>query len=399
MATENDYVLVMDNISKSFPGVKALDKMNLRVRPGTVHALVGENGAGKSTLMKVLSGAYTIDEGKILFKGKELHGQSTQDTLDMGISMIHQELSPVKEMTLAENVYLGREPSPTGRSGRYFVNFKKMYQDARELFDKIGLPYDPRAKMSTLSIAGMQQIEIAKAISRNASLILMDEPTSALTDKEVDMLFRQIRELKASGVAIVYITHKMDEIFAISDDVTVIRDGKWIATGAAEEFDQDRIISLMVGRTITEVFPKVEVALGDEILSVKNLCGKGFNNVNFTLREGEILGLAGLVGAGRTEVARALFGLVPYESGEVFVEQKPVTIRSVQDAIRLGIAMVSEDRKQEGLVLGRSVKENTSLANLNKFAPGLLLDGKREAEVVADMIDLLRVKTTSMNTP
>ncbi|MCD8349957.1 MAG: sugar ABC transporter ATP-binding protein [Planctomycetaceae bacterium] len=393
------YVLEMDKITKSFPGVKALDGMTLKVRPGTVHCLVGENGAGKSTLMKVLSGAYTIDEGRILFKGNDLHGQKTADTLELGISMIHQELSPVREMTLAENVFLGREPSPPGRSGRFFVHFRKMYHDTKELFDRIGLPYDPKAKMSTLSVAGMQQVEIAKAISRNASLILMDEPTSALTDKEVDMLFKQIRELRAAGVAIVYITHKMDEIFTIADDITVMRDGKWIASGPASDFDQEKIISLMVGRTITEVFPKIEVSIGSDILAVKNLCGKGFRDVSFSVREGEILGLAGLVGAGRTEVARALFGLDPYTAGEVFIDSKPVTIRTVRDAIAKGIAMVSEDRKQEGLVLMRSVRENTSLANLRQFAPGFFLDGKRESEVVADMIDLLRVKTTNMNTP
>lgn len=393
-----EYVLVMESITKSFPGVKALDGMSIKVRPGTVHCLVGENGAGKSTLMKVLSGAYTVDSGQIFFKGEDLRGKTTRDTLDMGISMIHQELNPVKDMTLAENVFLGREQSRPGRSGRFFVDFKSLYRQTRELFDKLGLKYDPRAKMSTLSVAGMQQIEIAKAISRNASLILMDEPTSAITDKEVDMLFRQIAELKAAGVGIVYITHKMDEIFAIADDITIMRDGKWIASGPAPEYTRDKIISLMVGRTITEVFPKIEVPIGEEVLSVKHLSGKGFADISFSVRQGEILGLAGLVGAGRTEVARALFGLTPYASGEVFIEGKPVAIGNVRDAIGHGIAMVSEDRKQEGLVLQRSVKENTSLANLQKFAPGFLLNGKKESEVVADMIDLLRIKTVSMDT-
>ncbi|MCD8352379.1 MAG: sugar ABC transporter ATP-binding protein [Planctomycetaceae bacterium] len=396
-ASGETYVLEMKDIVKTFPGVKALDGMSLRVRPGTVHCLVGENGAGKSTLMKVLSGAYTVDAGEILFHGKPLHGQNTRDTLGMGIAMIHQELSPVAEMTLAENVFLGREPSRSGRSGRFFVNFKNMYAQTAELFARIGLNYDPRAKMSSLSVAGMQQVEIAKAISRNASLILMDEPTSAITDKEVGMLFRQIAELKANGVAIVYITHKMDEIFAIADDVTVIRDGKWIASGPASDFDNEKIISLMVGRTITEVFPKVTVPIGDEVLRVKNLSGRAFSGVDFCVREGEILGLAGLVGAGRTEVARALFGLDPYE-GEIFLHNRPVAIRSVREAIAHGIAMVSEDRKGEGLVLSRSVRENTSLANLPMFAPGLFLDKRREGEVVRDMIDLLRIKTSSMNT-
>ncbi len=395
---ENEYVLVMDNIVKSFPGVKALDGMSIKVRPGSVHCLVGENGAGKSTLMKVLSGAYSVDSGQILFKGEILEGKTPQETLNMGISMIHQELSPVKEMTIAENVFLGREPVYTSKSGRFFVDFKSIYKKTQELFDKIGLSYDPYAKMNTLSVAGTQQIEIAKAISRNASLILMDEPTSALTDKEVDMLFKQIAELKESGVGIIYVTHKMDEIFTIADDITVMRDGKWIASGPATEFDNNKIISLMVGRVITEVFPKIEVPIGKEILSVKNLSGKGFENVSFSVRQGEILGLAGLVGAGRTEVARAIFGLTPYTSGEVFLESKPVVISCVKDALKNGIAMVSEDRKQEGLILERSVKENTSLANLRKFAPKFWLNKKKESEVVTDMIDLLQIKTSSMNT-
>lgn len=394
-----EYVLIMDSITKSFPGVKALDGMSIKVRPGTVHCLVGENGAGKSTLMKVLSGAYTPDSGHIYFKDEELRGKSTMETLNMGIAMIYQELNPIKDMTLAENVFLGREQQPSGRSGRYFVDFKRMYRETQELFDRIGFKYDPHAKMSSLSVAGMQQIEIAKAISRNASLILMDEPTSAITDREVEMLFKQIAELKATGVGIVYITHKMDEIFTIADDITIMRDGKWIESGPASDYDQEKIISLMVGRTITEVFPKMTVPIGDKVLSVKNLSGKGFRNVSFTVHQGEILGIAGLVGAGRTEIARALFGLVRYTSGEIFIEGKPVSIQNVRDAINHGIAMVSEDRKQEGLVLQRSVRENTSLANLAKFAPGFILNGKKESEVVSDMIDLLRVKTASMNEP
>lgn len=393
------FVLVMDNITKGFPGVKALDGMSIKVRPGTVHCLVGENGAGKSTLMKVLSGAYTPDSGHVYFNGQELVGKTTQETLNMGIAMIYQELNPVKDMTLAENVFLGREQQPPGRSGRFFVDFKRMYRETQELFDRIGFRYNPYAKMSTLSVAGMQQIEIAKAISRNASLILMDEPTSAITDREVEMLFKQIAELKAAGVGIVYITHKMDEIFSIADDITIMRDGKWIASGPASDFDQDKIISLMVGRTITEVFPKTVVPIGNEVLSVKNLSGRGFRDVNFSVRQGEILGLAGLVGAGRTEIARALFGLAPPTSGEIVIEGKPVAIRNVRDAIANGIAMVSEDRKQEGLVLMRSVKENTSLANLKQFAPGLLMNGKKESQRVAEMIKLLRVKTADMNVP
>ncbi|MCC8107598.1 MAG: sugar ABC transporter ATP-binding protein [Planctomycetes bacterium] len=393
--TDSNYVLEMLNIVKTFPGVRALDNMSLRVRPGTVHALVGENGAGKSTLMKILSGQYAIDEGRIFFQGRELHPQNAADALNAGISMIHQELSPINDMTIAENVFLGREPM---RAGGWMVDFPKMYRDTERLFDKLGVTYNPRARMGTLSVAGMQLVEIAKAISREASLIIMDEPTSAITETEVEILFRQINELRSNGVAIVYITHKMDEIFAIADDITIIRDGSFISTGAVADFDSQKLISMMVGRTITEIFPKTAVPIGKEIIRLENLSGKGFSDVSFTVRAGEIVGLAGLVGAGRTEIARAIFGLDAARSGKIFVEGEEVHIGTVRDSIRRGIAMISEDRKQEGLVLQRSVKENTSLAYLKQFSSRLKIDGKTERERVREMIQLLQVKTSSMDT-
>ncbi len=395
MESEARYILEMRDIVKTFPGVRALDGMSIRVRPGTVHALVGENGAGKSTLMKILSGEYAIDSGCIFYDGHELHTQNAADALNAGISMIHQELSPVADMTIAENVYLGREPM---RGGGWMVDFPKMYRDTEQLFEKIGVKYNPRSRMGTLSVAGMQLVEIAKAISRDASLIIMDEPTSAITETEVELLFKQINELRTNGVAIIYITHKMDEIFTIADDITIMRDGAFIASGPASDFDGQKLISLMVGRTITEIFPKITVPLGEEVLRVEELCGPGFRDVSFSVRAGEIVGLAGLVGAGRTEVARTLFGLAPAYSGKIFIDGEEVSIRKVRDSIRRGVAMISEDRKQEGLILQRSVKENTSLAYLKDFTSGPMIDGKSERRKVNEMIDLLQVKTSTMNT-
>lgn len=388
-------VLEMHNIVKAFPGVLALDGMNLKVRAGTVHVLVGENGAGKSTLMKILSGTYTIDGGEILFKGKALTGQDTSAALERGISMIHQELSPVLDMTIAENIFLGREPamSEKGFLSR-FVDFARMNADTKALLDRVGLKYDPDTKMRDLSIAAMQLIEIVKAISRQASLVIMDEPTSAISDTEVAMLFRQIADLKASGVAIIYITHKMDEIFQIADDITVMRDGQFIAAAPASEYGPSKLISQMVGRTISSIFPKEEVPIGDVVLSVENLTRTGvFEAVSFTVRAGEIVGLSGLIGAGRTEVARVIFGLDQADGGTVRLNGTVLKPRSPKDAISQGIAMVSEDRKAEGLVLCRSVGENISLANLRKFAGGLFISERQEETAAQRMIKMLQIKT------
>ena len=393
-ARQPDYVLEMRDITKSFPGVKALDGMNLKVRPGTVHVLVGENGAGKSTLMKILSGVYTIDGGEIVFKGERLGGQDTGAALERGISMIHQELSPILDMTIAENVFLGREPSRGTGVFKYFVDFDRMFADTQALMDRLGLPYRPRTKMRDLSIAATQLIEISKAISREAQLVIMDEPTSAISDTEVAMLFRQIADLKKNGVAIVYITHKMDEIFQIADDITVMRDGQFVAANPASHYDVNTLIAQMVGRTISNIFPKEEVPIGEEVLAVRGLTRDGvFSDVSFTVRRGEIVGLAGLIGAGRTEVCRAVFGLDPIDAGEVVLDGQAVAIRSPSDAIARGIAMVSEDRKAEGLVLCRSVGENISLSNLAKFAPKLFLREGAEAAEGSRMIELLQIKT------
>ena len=391
----DDLVLEMRDIVKAFPGVLALDGMNLKVRAGTVHVLVGENGAGKSTLMKILSGTYAIDGGEIFFKCEALTGQSTSAALERGISMIHQELSPVLDMTIAENIFLGREPALSGKGFlSRFVDFARMNADTKALLDRLGLKYSPDTKMRDLSIAAMQLIEIVKAISRQALLVIMDEPTSAISDTEVAMLFRQIADLKANGVAIIYITHKMDEIFQIADDITVMRDGQFIATAPASEYDPSKLISQMVGRTISSIFPKEEVPIGDVVLSLEKLTRTGvFENVSFTVRAGEILGLSGLIGAGRTEVARVIFGLDEADGGTVRLNGTSLKLTSPKDAISRGIAMVSEDRKAEGLVLCRSVGENISLANLKKFAGGLFISERQEETAAQRMIKMLQIKT------
>ena len=399
MKTQLDsLVLEMRKITKSFPGVKALDGVNLQVRTASVHVLVGENGAGKSTLMKVLSGEHAVDSGEIFFKGVQLTHQNTRAALELGIAMIHQELSPVLDMTIAENIFLGREPVHSRWLG-LFVDFARMQADTQTLLDRLGLPYRADQKMRELSIAGMQLVEIAKAISRNAALVIMDEPTSAISDTEVAMLFRQIADLKARGVAIIYITHKMDEIFQIADDITIIRDGQNVGSGKAADFDQSSLIGLMVGRTISSIFPKETVLIGEVALSVRGATRHGvFKDISFEVRKGEIVGLAGLIGAGRTEVVRAIFGLDRLDAGEVWLNGQKLELNRPTDAIRHGIAMVSEDRKAEGLVLCRSVQENISLANLEKFAPRLFLDLKAETESGEYMRKLLQIKTANLNT-
>ena len=391
-------VLEMRKITKSFPGVKALDGVNLQVRAGSVHVLVGENGAGKSTLMKVLSGEHAVDSGEIFFKGVQLTHQNTRAALELGIAMIHQELSPVLDMSIAENIFLGREPMQSQWLG-LFVDFARMAGETQALLDRLGLPYRADQKMRELSIAGMQLVEIAKAISRNAALVIMDEPTSAISDTEVAMLFRQIADLKAAGVAIIYITHKMDEIFQIADDITIIRDGQFVGSGPATDYNQHSLIGLMVGRTISSIFPKETVPIGEVALSVRGATRHGvFQDISFEVRKGEIVGLAGLIGAGRTEVVRAIFGLDRLDAGEVWLNGQKLELNKPTDAIRQGIAMVSEDRKAEGLVLCRSVQENISLANLEKFAPGLFLDLKAETASGEHMRKLLQIKTASLNT-
>lgn len=392
------YVLEMRGIVKVFPGVRALDGVDLRIRPGKTHVICGENGAGKSTLMKVINGTHPADEGEMFFEGKPVGKHSIQDTMRMGIAMIYQELNPVLEMTISENLYLGREP----KKGP-FVDFAQMYRDAQALLNRLRIPYDAHQKMRELSIAGHQLIEIAKAISMNAKVIIMDEPSSAIADAEIEVLFGQIAALKEQGVAILYITHKMDEIFRIADDITIIRDGRWVDSGPAENYNVDKLVSLMVGREISNVFPKEhDIPIGDVVLEVKNLTqerpdGGRFEGISFQLRKGEILGFSGLVGAGRSEVMRAIFGLDPYTSGEILIDGKPVSIRDTADAIAAGVAMINEDRKGYGLVLGRSIHDNVSMVNLKKFTHGGLVSDKEIDKATDEMVKLLQIKIANQN--
>ena len=387
-----EYVLEMQGIVKVFPGVRALDGVNLKVRPGKVHVICGENGAGKSTLMKIINGTYVADEGTMTYKGQQIGPHTVTDTLKMGIAMIYQELNPIAEMTIAENIWLGREP----RKGM-FVDYAKMYADTQELLDRLDIPYNARQKMYELSIAGHQLVEITKAISVNASVIIMDEPSSAIGDEEIEILFKQIFALREQGVAILYITHKMDEIFRIADEITIIRDGQWIETGPAGDYNPDKLVARMVGREITNVFPKdTTVPIGDVVLDVKNLTqvkedGGRFRNISFQLRKGEILGFAGLVGAGRSEVMRAIFGLDPISSGTVTLDGKEMHVKNTRDAINQGLAMVNEDRRTYGLVLGRSIHHNASLVNLKKHTKGLI-DDKAITADVQKMRELLQIK-------
>jgi len=389
-----DAILVMENISKSFPGVKALSDVQLTVRKGTVHALMGENGAGKSTLMKVLIGMYSPDSGSITFKGKPVQIDSTETALKLGISMIHQELSPVPYMSVAENIYLGREP--LGRFG--LIDKRKLIADTRALLDRLEINIDPNTIMKNLSVANTQMVEIAKAISYDASLIIMDEPTSAITEREVAHLFRMIRSLQAKGVAIIYITHKMDEVFQIADDITVFRDGKHIATVPAAQTDRHSLIAMMVGRELTSIFPKSEATIGEVVLSVRNLTRKGIiHGVSFDLRRGEILGLAGLMGAGRTEVIEGIFGIKKIDAGEIMIKGQPVQINSPADAIKHGLALLTEDRKLTGIMGVLPVRDNMMIASLGSYAARGFLNRRRIDETCNREKGRLEIKTPSMD--
>ena len=380
----------MTDIVKEFPGVRALKGVQLKVRPGTVHTLMGENGAGKSTLMKCLIGIHPPTSGKIVFEGKEIQFKNTLEALNSGISMIHQELSPVPERSVCENLWLGRAP----RKG-LIIDHKKMRQDSIELFNKLNLDVDPDEKMGNLTVAKMQMVEIAKAVSYDSRIVIMDEPTSSLTDAEVEHLFRIIAELKEKNVAIIYISHKMDEIFRISDDITVYRDGEYIAT---ENLNVDKVIQLMVGREVNNMFPKVECPIGETILKVENLsAGRAVKNVSFELHRGEILGMAGLVGAGRTETAEAIFGMRHMTGGKIYKDGQELHIKSPEDAIANKIGLLTEDRRGNGIVGLLSIQDNTVLANLKKY--GFPLNHKKMREDTEEYVKKLNTKTPSIETP
>lgn len=394
MGQAENYVLEMKDVVKVFPGVRALDGVTLRVRPGSVHVIVGENGAGKSTLMKVISGEYVADGGEMIYKGAPVGKRTILETINMGISMIAQELNPVGIMTVAENIFLGREP----RLAKGIVDDKRMNAMAQEILDGMNIPYRATQQLRQLPVAGQQLVEIAKAVSRNASLVIMDEPTSSIADKEVDILFEQVNKLRSRGVGIIYITHKMDEVFRIADDITVIRDGRGIETGPASNFDIDKLITLMVGRQITDLYPVNQTPPGEVVLEIKNLSKRGkYQNINFQLHRGEILGFAGLVGAGRSEVMRAVFGLEPADSGEIYIEGVKTRIRDTADAFANGIGMVTEDRRGEGIIPAASVKENASIASIRKYVRGFIIDEKAELQAAKASVDSMAAKYATMN--
>ncbi|MDZ4861282.1 MAG: sugar ABC transporter ATP-binding protein [Candidatus Hydrogenedentes bacterium] len=390
----SEFILEMRNIVKRFPGVVAVKNGQLTLRPGEVHCLIGENGAGKSTLMKILSGAQPADEGEILIAGEPVQIHSPHHAQQLGVSMIYQEFNLSPYLSIAENIFLGREP----RIGATpFINWKKMYADARDVLGRIRVNLNVRRPVNECSVAQQQMVEIAKAISFNSKIIVMDEPSATLTDHELSALFDLIRDLKRQGIGMIYISHRLEEIFAIGDRVTVMRDGDYIATKPVTDVTRDDIIHMMVGRELTEEFPKVIFDRGKERLRVSGLTRNGaFENVSFSLHEGEIVGITGLVGAGRTEVARAVFGADPIDAGAIVLDGASITVKSPQDAIRQGIGLLTEDRKNQGLILGMSVRENTTLANLKSLVRGLFISRSRERKVTGDYVRDLRIKTPTV---
>lgn len=386
-------ILQLNSIDKAFPGVKALSNACLNVYPGRVMALMGENGAGKSTLMKVLTGIYERDAGTIQYQGQPVQFRGTRDSQEAGISIIHQELNLIPELTIAENIFLGREI--VNKFGR--IQWKAMYQEADKLLSRLNVKHRSNEILGNLSLGEQQMVEIAKALSFDAKVIIMDEPTDALTDTETQSLFKVINELRAQKCGIVYISHRLKEIFEICDDITVLRDGKFIGECQVKDTDEDGLIEMMVGRKLEEQYPRVHVNQGAVSLEVMNLTGSGVHDVSFQLHQGEILGVSGLMGAGRTELMKVIYGALKKDQGEIIINNTPIEPKSPQDGLANGIAYISEDRKGDGLVLGLSVKENMSLCALKQLSKGMQISHSVEATAVEDFINLFHIKTPSRN--
>lgn len=387
----------MIDVSKSFPGVKALDNVNLRVRPHSVHALMGENGAGKSTLLKCLFGIYEKDQGKIFFKGEEINFTSSKEALENGVSMVHQELNLVLQRTVMDNMWLGRYPTKG-----WFIDHGKMYDDTKRIFDELDIDIDPRVKVGTLSVSQMQMIEIAKAFSYDAKIVIMDEPTSSLTEKEVNHLFKIINKLKDKGCGIVYISHKMEEIFQLCDEITILRDGQWVATQPLQGMTMDQIIGMMVGRELTQRFPEKTNQPKEVILEVERLTAKNqpsIKDVSFNLHKGEILGIAGLVGAKRTDIVETLFGIRDHSDGVIKLHGKEVANRNAHEAIQNGFALVTEERRSTGIYSRLDIAFNSLIANMDNYkgSMGLLSDNKMKSDTQW-VIDSMRVKTPTQQT-
>lgn len=386
----------VSGINKSFPGVKALDNIDFAVRKGTVHALCGENGAGKSTLMKIINGIYQPDSGQIYIDETPVEIKNPIQARARGIAMIAQELNYVPEMSIEENLFLGR--LPVNKFGK--IDWKHVRKETIRFLEQEKLPYAPDQKLKTLTVSDIQMLEIIKAIAYNAEIVIMDEPTSAITNREVEVLFEKIDDLKKRGVSIIYISHKMEEVFRIADDITVLRDGTVVETHPAKEIDLDTVIALMVGRKMDNVYPKEEVPLGDPILEIEGLGSKGvFKDINFHARKGEIVGFSGLMGAGRTEVMRAVFGLDPYDEGTIRIHGKEVQIKKVADSINNKMIMLSEDRRRYGIIPIRSVLENASISSLDQFIYGGRSHPKKERSIVGEYFQKMNVKTPTLDTP
>ena len=388
-----DYILNVDGISKAFGGTQALKDVQLHVKKGEVHALLGENGAGKSTMMNIIIGLLQRDSGTIDFEGQPYEVKSPVEAMQKGIAMVHQELNPEPYLTVAENLFLHRE-SMMGKS--IFLDKKAQNAKAQAILDQFDVKFNAKTMMKDMTLAQVQMAEIIKAVSCDARLIIMDEPTSSLDSNETEHLFSTIRDLKAKGVSIIYISHRMEEIFEICDQVSVFRDGTYIESRPIEGVSHEELIRLMVGRTVENVFPKVDCPIGEEVFRVEHLSGNGFEDISFTVHAGEILGLSGLVGSGRSETVRAIFGLDPIHSGKMYLNGQEIKNKNPKDAIRKGICMVNEDRKSYGLCLFRSLRENISLPNLPAHQPGLLLNQKKEKQEVAEVAKKLTVKAASM---
>ncbi|ANB70692.1 galactose/methyl galactoside ABC transporter ATP-binding protein MglA [Aeromonas veronii] len=394
---QSEWLLEMIDVSKSFPGVKALDNVNLRVRPHSVHALMGENGAGKSTLLKCLFGIYEKDQGKIFFKGQEINFTSSKEALENGVSMVHQELNLVLQRTVMDNMWLGRYPTKG-----WFIDHGKMYDDTKRIFDELDIDIDPKVKVATLSVSQMQMIEIAKAFSYDAKIVIMDEPTSSLTEKEVNHLFKIINKLKDKGCGIVYISHKMEEIFQLCDEITILRDGQWVATQPLKGMTMDQIIGMMVGRELTQRFPEKTNQPKEVILEIEHLTAKNqpsIQDVTFNLHKGEILGIAGLVGAKRTDIVETLFGIRDRSQGSIKLHGKEVANHNAHEAIRNGFALVTEERRSTGIYSRLDIAFNSLIANMDSYkgSMGLLSDNKMKSDTQW-VIDSMRVKTPTQQT-
>ena len=398
----SEFVLEMRGVCKSFPGVKALDHAQLKLRPGTVHALMGENGAGKSTLMKCMFGIYKMDEGEIYIDGEKTVISDPLEAWDKGISMVHQELQPIPARTIGENIFLGRYPMKKALGFIPVVDHDKMYEDTAKLLKRVRMDFDPKQKLGTLTVSQMQSVEIAKAVAGNCRVLILDEPTSSLTQNEVEALFRIVEDLKKEGVAIVYISHKMDEILRISDEVTIMRDGQYIGTWEAKDLTTDFIITKMVGRELTNLYPKRENVPGDVVFEVEDFTSinpRSFRHCSFNVRKGEILGVAGLVGAQRTELMEGLFGTRSHTSGTIRYQGKELKITRPKDASDHGIAMLTEDRRGSGIMGVLSVADNISVASLNKYVDyGFMLNTKKIDELVEENRRKMNIKTPSGKT-